>query len=158
LEFHPVDVIISLINIVVLFVLLRLILWKHVIRILTERSGRVRMESEEAEKHRMEAEALKSEYVGKLGDIESHGRDLIRESQAKASEEADTILKETREKAKEMIREAQAHIEEEKKQAIEEAHQEVVQIATDMAAHILKREVSPDDNINAVDDFFREQR
>jgi F-type H+-transporting ATPase subunit b len=138
--------------------LLRLILWKHVIRILTERSNRVRGESEDAEKSRLEAEALKSEYDEKLGDIEAHGRDLMRESQAKASDEADKILKDTREKAKEMIRDAQDRIEDEKKQALEEARQEMAQLATDMAGRILMREVSPDDNINAVDDFFREQR
>jgi F-type H+-transporting ATPase subunit b len=156
LEFHPEDVIVSLINIVVLFILLRMILWKHVIRILTERSNRVRSESEDAENRRLEAEVLKSEYDEKLGDIEAHGHDLMRESREKASEEADQILRETRDKAKDMIRDAQDRIEDEKRQALEDAHQEIAQLATDMAARILKREVSPDDNINAVDDFFRE--
>jgi len=155
LDLHPEDVIISLVNITVLFILLRLILWKHVIRFLSERSNRVRGEMEEAEKRRAEAEALHSEYDGKIRDIEAHGRELLQKSREKASEEADMILKETREKARDMIREAEDRIEEEKKQAIEEAHQEVAQLATDMAARILKREVSPSDNTNAVDDFFR---
>jgi len=148
------DVVISIINIVVLAVLLRLILWKHIIRILAERSNRVHRDFDDVKKQRLDAEAKQAEYDKKLGDIERLGRDLMRESTLKASEEADKILNETREKAKEMINEANDRIAMEKEQALSDAHIEVVQLATDMAARILKREVSPDDNTKSVDNFF----
>jgi len=156
LDFHPEDVIISLINITVLFVLLRLILWKHVIRFLAEREKRVRTEMADAEKHRLEAEALHTDYNKKIGELKEQGRDLIRESQQKANEESDRILKETREKASEMISEAESRIAGEKEQALEDAQMEVTQLATEMAARILEREVSPEDTAHVVDEFFRE--
>ena len=156
MDFHPEDVIISLINITVLFILLRLILWKHVIRFLAEREKRVRGEIADAEKHRLDAEARHSEYDKKIGEIEERGRDLIRESQQKASDESDRILKETRERASEMISDAESRIAEEKEQALEEAHIEVTQLATEMAARILEREVSPEDTAHVVDEFFKE--
>ena len=156
MDFHPEDVIISLINIAVLFFLLRLILWKHVIRFLAERQGRVRSEMDDAEKHRLEAEALHSEYDKKIGEIEERGRDLMRKSQQKANEESDRILKETHEKASEMISDAEFRITEEKEQALEEAHLEITQLATEMAARILEREVSPEDTEHVVDEFFRD--
>jgi len=155
LDFHPEDVIISLINIIVLFVLLRLILWKHVIRFLAARKERVQSEMDEAEKRRLEAEALHSDYDKKIGEIEERGRDLIRESQQKANEESEKILKETRDKARDMITEAEARIEEEKEQALEDARLDVTQLATDMAARILEREVSAEDNSSIVDEFFK---
>jgi len=156
LDLHPEDIIISIINITVLFILLRLILWKHVIRFLSERAGRVRSSMDDAEKRRLEAEALHSEYNKKIGAIEERGRVMMRESQQKANDEADKILKDTREKAKEMISDAEARIAEEKVQALEDAQLEVTQLATDMAARILEREVSPEDNTNVVNEFFRE--
>ena len=155
MDLHPEDVIISLINIIVLFFLLRLILWKHVIRFLSERADRVRSEMDAAEKRHLEAEALHSEYDTKIGEIEARGRDMIRESKNKANIESDRILSETRDKAKEMINDAQTRIAEEKEQALENANLEVAQLATDMAARILGREVSPEDNTNVVDEFFR---
>ena len=155
MDFHPQDVIISLINITVLFILLRLILWKHVIRFLSERAGRVRSEIDDAEKRRLEAEALRSEYDAKIGDIEARGRDFMRETRLKASKESEKILNETREKAREMINDAESRIAVDKEQALEEAHLEVTQLATEMAARILGREVSAEDNVNAVDEFFR---
>ena len=155
MDFHPEDVIISLINIVVLFILLRLILWKHVIRFLAERKERVQKEMDDAEKSRLEAEALHSDYDKKIGAIEDRGRDMIRESQQKANAESDRILKETHIKARDIITEAEARIAEEKELALEDSRADITQLATEMAARILEREVSANDNINAVDEFFR---
>jgi len=158
LEFHPIDIVISLINIAVLSVLLRLILWKHINRFLAERAGRVRSELEDVEKRRRDADALRREYEEKIEGIEARGRDLMRESQVKASEEADEILSDAREKARVLLYDARERVAEEKERAIVNARHEVAQLATDMAARILRREVSPDDSKSAVDDFFREKR
>jgi F-type H+-transporting ATPase subunit b len=155
LDIHPVDVIISLINITVLFILLRLILWKHVIRFLAEREKRVHGEMDDAKKRRLEAEALHSDYEEKVGQLEERGREMLRESQLKASEEADRILMDTNNKANMIIRDAQARIAIEKEQAFKDAQVEVTLLATDMAARILKREVSAEDSTNAVDEFFK---
>jgi len=155
LEFHLEDVIISLINIVVLFILLRLILWKHVIRFLSERTNRVQTEKDDIEKSRLEAETLHDEYKEKLNTLEEQGQEIIRKSREKAGKESENILKETREKARLVMLDAEARIEEEKETALEEIQVDVTQLATEMAARILKREVSQEDNVAVVDDFFR---
>jgi len=54
-----------------------------------------------------------------------------------------------------MMVEARERIADEKERAIINTRHEVAQLATDMAARILKREVSADDSINAVNDFFQ---
>ena len=158
LEFHPIDIVISLINITVLFILLRLILWKHINRFLAARVQRVRSELEDVETRRLEVDGLRQEYEEKLDGIEIRGRDLMRESQIKASIEAEEILTDARDKARIMLHEARERITEEKERAIVDAHHEVAQLATDMAARILRREVSPIDSKSAVDDFFRDSK
>ena len=158
MDFHPVDIVISIINIAVLFILLRLILWKHVDRFLKARSERVKAELANVEKLRLEAEALRKEYEDKLDGIELRGHELMRESQIKASEEEAEILAEAREKARVMLKEARDRVAEEKERAILGAEREIAQLATDMAARILKREVSGDDTKSAVEDFFRETK
>jgi len=155
MEFHPIDIVISLINIAVLFLLLRLILWKTISRYLTNRSERVKTELENVEQARNEVEALRQEYEDKIDGIEARGRDLMRESQIKAAEDAEETLGEAREKARGMIQEARERIAEEKDLAIVNAQHEIAQLATDMAARILRREVSPDDTKVAIEDFFR---
>jgi len=155
MEFHPIDIVISLINIAVLFILLRLILWKYINRYLAARSERVRSELESVEKSRLDVEARKREYDEKIDGIEARGRDLMRESQIKASEEAAETLAEAKEKARAMIQEARERIAEEKETALINAQHEIAALATDMAARILKREVAPEDTKTAIDDFFK---
>ena len=156
MDLHPADILIYVINIAVLFLLLRWILWKPVGRFLSDRSLRVRTELESAEKARVDAEALKAEYAENLAGIEARGRDMMRESQIKASEEAEEILSDARENAKAMILDARERIAEEKERALDNARREVAELASDMASRILKREVLPDDNMGAVEDFFKQ--
>ena len=158
MDLHPVDILINIINIVVLFILLRIILWKPVYRLLSERAARVQKELDDSQQAMLEADALKQEYAESLAGIEAQGRNMMRDSQIKATEEADEILGDAREKAKTMVAEARERIAEERERAVENARREVAQLATDMAARILKREVIPEDSISAVDEFFSETR
>ena len=158
MDFHPVDILISIINIAVLFILLRLILWKHVSRFLAARTDRINKELENVEKLRSDVETMRKEYEDKLEGIELQGREIMRESQIKASEEEIEIINEARERAQSMLHEARERIADERERAVVGARHEIAQLATDMAARILKREVSEDDTKIAVDDFFRELR
>jgi len=111
---------------------------------------------DEVEKKRLDAESLHDKYNEKLGSVEAEGQEIIQKSRQKANEESDRILKETREKAKEMLDDAESRITEEKEQALESVQLDITSLATEMAASILKREISQQDNINAVDEFFKE--
>jgi F-type H+-transporting ATPase subunit b len=155
LDIHPLDIVISVINIAILFLLLRLILWKHVIKFLNERAKRVNNEMEQAKKAHLDADALFEQYALKIAGIEDEGKALLKNSQQKADEEAEKILKDARNRVNNMMADAREHIETEKEQALEEAHFEVAQLATNMAARILDREVTELDNENAIDDFFK---
>jgi len=156
MDLHPEDIIISIINIVILFFLLRLILWKRVITFLRERTERIDGEMEEAKNQRIEAEAMLSEYNEKFDKIEERGRELMATSQKRANKESEKILADARERTKIMTQEAQAHIAIEKKLALEEAQWEIAELATNMASQILEREVSAADNAHVVDEFFKE--
>ena len=156
MDLHPVDILIYVINIVVLFILLRLILWKPISRFLSARAERVASEIDDAQKARLEAEALGLEYADSLAGIEAKGRDMMRESQVNAAKEAEEILTEAREKASAMIVDARERIAEEKDHAIDDAHREIARLATDLAELILKREVVPSDSMSAAEDFFQQ--
>ncbi|MCL1834721.1 MAG: ATP synthase F0 subunit B [Oscillospiraceae bacterium] len=157
MELHPADILINIVNIAVLFILLRLILWKPISKHLSERAGRVRSELEEADKTLADARELKQEYADELEGIESRARDSMRESRVKAAEEAERILDDAREKSADMLGRARERIAEEREQAVDSARREVTELAAKMAANILKREVAQSDSLSAAEEFFREE-
>jgi F-type H+-transporting ATPase subunit b len=152
------DILIHIINIVVLFILLRMILIKPVSKFLAARTERIEGELKDAEMKKADALELKSSYEKHMETYEDEGRSVIRDSQIKASQEASAIIKEARDQAERLIAEAHEKIANEKAQALAKARTEVALLATEIAARILKREVTAVDNKTVADDFFRETR
>jgi len=157
-DLHPSDILIHIINIFVLFLLLRGILFKPVSKFLSGRTARIGNELKDAETKNVEAKELKAVYEKHIETFEEQGHGIIRDSQVKASEEAAAIIKDARNQAETVIADAQQKIANEKARAVAEARTEVALLATEIAARILKREVSSVDNKAVAEDFFREMR
>lgn len=155
---QPSDILLHIVNILVLFILLRVILFKPVNRFLTERAERVTAQLKDAENKQAEAMVLKQEYEQHIETFEKEGREIIRDSQTKASLEAQAIVAEARSQATTLITSSQEKIASDKAKAIAAARTEVALLATEIAARILKREVSLVDNKAVAEDFFREER
>jgi F-type H+-transporting ATPase subunit b len=157
-ELYPLDILIHIINIIVLFLLLRLILFKPVSRFLTARSERISNQLSEAETKLTDAESLRQEYQKQLDKAVEEGHDVVRASKTKATQEAKTILSDAKDQAEKVFDEAQERIVKEKDKALEQMRQEVAQLSVDIAARILKREVTEADNLTLAEDFFDELR
>jgi len=158
MDLHPADILIHIINIIVLFILLRVIVWNPVIKFLSARSERVKTELDDADSAKSSALALKAEYEQNIGSIEARNAEMLRDSQLKADEQAQTIIKDARKQADGLLSDAREKIENEKAQAVASASHEIAQLATELAARVLRREVSAVDTRSAVDDFFSETR
>jgi F-type H+-transporting ATPase subunit b len=152
------DILIHIINILVLFLLLRVILFKPVSLFLLTRSERIANELKDAETKKAEALELKAEYKRHIDTYEVEGREIIRDSQVKASQDAAEIVKDARNQAELLLADAHEKISNEKAQALAQARTEVGLLATEIAARILKREVSVGDNQAVAEEFFREKR
>ncbi|UOO37268.1 F0F1 ATP synthase subunit B [Oscillospiraceae bacterium CM] len=155
---HPSDILIHIINVLILFILLRVILFKPVSAFLAARSAKVEAQLKDAETKQNEALEMKASYEHHIETYEEEGREIIRHSQVKASQEAQEIVKDARGQAERLMTDAHERIAAEKAQAIAEARTEVALLATEIAARILKREVSAVDNKAVAEDFFREMR
>lgn len=151
------DILIHIINIVVLFILLRMILIKPISKFLSARAERIAGDLKDAETKKAEAFELKSQYDKHMETADAEGREIIRESQLKASDEASAITREARAQAEKIVMEARAKIESERVKAVAQARTEVALLATEIAARILKREVSAVDNRTVAEDFFHEK-
>jgi F-type H+-transporting ATPase subunit b len=158
MELYPSDLLIHIINIVVLFILLRLILFKPVSRFLSARSERIKNQLDDAKNRLEEADSMKREYKRQLESATEQGHEIIRGSQTKASQEAKAIIADAHAQADILINEAHEKIAKEQAQAMEQMRVEVAQLATDIAARILKREVTAEDNKAIAEEFFREMR
>lgn len=151
---YPSDILINIVNIVLLFLLLRAILYKPVSKFLRERREKVAGELAEAKKLHEEAEAMKAEYERKMKDVEEECRTLLRQGQIEADRKAEEILREARRQADVLLEDARLRAAEEKQRALEEARAEISLMAAQLAAQLLGRDIRAADNDAIVDAFF----
>ena len=143
MELYPLDILIHIVNIVVTYLLLRVLLYKPVRKFMDERAQKIEhleeMDYEKAEDVFLEAIAIEPRkeepYVKLAGLYLDRGE---------------------REKAKQIIADAKQKAEEEKKRAMEGMQDQLADAATQIAGRLLRREVSLEDNRRVVDEFFDE--
>ncbi|MDD4715409.1 MAG: F0F1 ATP synthase subunit B [Oscillospiraceae bacterium] len=155
MDLQPVDIIIHIINIIVLFLLLRLLVYKPVRKYMLSREEKIKNEMNEADQYRQESVSLKKQYEASMTGAKDKLSKAMRDQQQKAEKEAGDIIAGAKTKAASIEEQARAQAEEEKRRAVRSMNEEITNLALDMASKILRREVRLEDNRALVDDFVK---
>ena len=153
MDLNPTDIIIHILNILVLFIVLKLLVYKPVRKFMRARAEGVEADIAAAQTSAKEAEALKTQYE-QLAGAKEQALEIVDDGMRKAQDEAKQIVGDARRQAEQLLETAQAQIAADKVQAMEEMREDVVDIASQMASELLQREISAEDNRDLADKFF----
>ena len=143
-----VTFIITVINITVLYLVLRAILFKPVSKFMAGRSRQIKDSIEQAEKDRAEAKALLARYETQLDAAKTEADTIIRSAREAARQEADRIAGEGRVAAENALRNARKQIEAEQLAALSQFKKEAASLVISASERLLGRELGNDDNRN----------
>ena len=144
-------IVISLANLVILFLILKKLLFKPVKKIVDKRQKEIESEYKKAEKTQAEADAIKAEWEGKMAKAEAEADKIISDAVERADSRNEVMLYESREKADQIIRKAKADIERERKDARETIKKEIVDVSQTLSEQIIGREINMDDHRDLID-------
>ena len=144
-------IVISLANLVILFLILKKLLFKPVKKIVDKRQKEIESEYKKAEKTQAEADAIKAEWEGKMATAEAEADKIISDAVERADSRNEVMLYESREKADQIIRKAKADIERERKDARETIKKEIVDVSQALSEKIIGREINMDDHRDLID-------
>jgi len=154
MSFDPLDFAIHIVNIVILFLILRVLVYKPVLKFMRGREARIANELKAAADMGREAAALKDEYGAKLAAAEDDARDILRDGTNKAAAAAEEIVGAAKAEAVKITDEAKELSERERHAAVAGMKDNIADLAVSLAGKILQREVTAEDNRAAVDEFF----
>ena len=100
-------------NIIILFVLLRIFLFKPLNKMKEERTRTIQENLDSAEKARTEAEELKEQYENTIGEAKEEAKNIIMKAHDDAESERAAIIKKAHEVADQKVAEADKEIENE---------------------------------------------
>ncbi len=146
------QVVISLANLVILFLILKKFLFEPVKKIKAQRENEIETQYKKAEKASKEADDLKADWEDKITTADQKADEIISEAVERANERNEIMLYESREKADQIIRKAKADIERDRREARETIKKEIVDVSQVISEQIIGREINMDDHRDLIDD------
>ena len=151
-----VDLLINIINIGVLFVIVKALVYKPVKKFLDERNLKIKEETEAAQKLVDAANETLSQKDEIVNEARIKGEEIASDLYKKARKKADGIIEKAKIEASEIKEKAQSEIAIQKEDMIKSSKDDIADLSIEIAEKILQREVNKDDNKRIVDEFFSE--
>ena len=147
-------ILISLCNLVILFLILKKFLFKPVKKVLDERQAEYDAKFAEAEDKLAEANEVKEQLEQKYAMADGEVDRIIKEAKDNAQRRGDSIVAEAKDKAGIIVRNAEAEADLKKRKAEETIKDEIADVSVEIAEKIIGREVSEDDHRRLMSDFI----
>ncbi len=148
------QILISLANLLLIFLILKKFLWKPVKKVMDQRQQAVDEQYAAAAQARQKAEADRDAYEEALAGAREQARGMVEDATAAARRRGEQIVLEAQEKADRLVRQAQAEAQLEKQKAEDEVRQEIVDVSALLAGKLLEREIRADDHRSLIDAFI----
>lgn len=143
-------------NLIILYVVLRKILFKPVTEFMENRTKSIKDSIESAEKAKSEAEDLKRKYDEQLKTARTEGQKLIDDARARAGTEHERLVAEAKAEAEKILAQAREEIERERKEMLKDIRGQVAGLALAAASKVIEANMDTESNKALVDRFIDE--
>lgn len=148
------QIIISLLNLLILFLILKRFLYKPVKNVLAQRQKMLDEHFESAKLAQKEAETARKTYEEKLAGAEAEAGEILKAANKKAEHKSDKLVSRAKLKADDIIRQAQNDAKLEKQKAESEIKHEITEVSTMLTEKILEREIKSADHRDFINSFI----
>ena len=142
------------INLVILYVFLKKLLFKPVKNMIDSRQKEIDDMYSKAEESVKNADEMKAEYEMKISTANEESEEILKNAQRRAILKEEEILKEADKKAQRILERAEEDIALEKQKAINDVKDKVGEIALDIAEAVIERDIDKNDHDALIDDFI----
>ena len=151
-----VTFIITIFNIAVLFIILRLLLFKPVTKFMAERAKKIQDSIEQSEKDKNQAKAMLAQYEAQLKTAEAEAETILQNAREHAKDEAEKIIAKGRVSAEEVLERARKQAETERQAALVIFREEATALVIEAASRFLDREIKNEDSLSYAEMLLKE--
>jgi F-type H+-transporting ATPase subunit b len=144
------------VNLLILYLFLRRILFKPVTAMLENRKKTISDAFANADKAKAEAAELKSKYEEQIKHAKEEGEKIVEAAKAKASKEYDEVVAASKRDSEAMLVKAQAEIEREKANMLKDVRSQIAGLALLAASKVIEENMDTERNKALVNKFIDE--
>ncbi|MGP1584224.1 F0F1 ATP synthase subunit B [Peptostreptococcus stomatis] len=161
MEFKPLvgltyELFFTLANVLILFLILRKILFKKIIDVMDARDADIKNNIEAGEKAKEDGMKFKSEYETKIQDARDESQMIVDFARKRAEEKSDTIISEAKKEAEYIKQKANNEIAKEKEQAFNNIKSEISEIAVLAASKVIEKDIDKAKHEDLIENFIKE--
>lgn len=150
------NILFTLINLVIFYLLMKRFLFKPILKVMNERKEMINNQMHEAQTAKEEASELKKQYEEKLQNVDEESARIINEAKEAAKTEYGKIIDRAEDDVHKMKEAARQQISEESEQARRSAREDIVNLAMDAAEKVVGANVSSETDSSIFDEFLNE--
>ena len=150
------QILISLANLLLIFLILKKFLWKPVQKVMKQRQEMVDKQFADAAEAEAKANEDKALWAEKLSTADEEAAARIAAADETARHHGERVVAEAKEKAQGIIRRAEAEAELERQKATASIRDEIADVSAELAQKMLEREISIEDHRAMIDSFLDE--
>lgn len=144
----------QIVNFTLLAVLLYFVAYKPILRMLDERSARIKKGLEDAESASKRAAEIEQEFERKLAEARQEGQEIIAQSTKMSEKTRQDILDKAREESSALIEKAKEEIVRERELAMADLRQQVADLSLSIAEKVIGEEVDEQKQRRLIAEFL----
>ena len=152
----PLSLLMHLINLIILYVVFKIFLYKPVAKFMKQRAERIAAEREQLDSDKAEVASIRAQSDEILKKARADAEDQVAQMLVQADADAKAIRSAAEKQAGEILDNARAEAELEKKRQLDALHEQVLSLSVQLASRILEREVKPEDHQKLMEEFLAE--
>ncbi len=152
LLFGMPDFVWTIINLIVLYLVLRKILFKPVTEFMENRTNSIKQQLEDSKNSNEKALQLKGAYENMIGSVNMDADKIIKEAAIKAQDKYDEIIKQAKAEVEVLKATAKEEIEMERIEMVKNMRSEIVSLALEAASKVVEANMDIEANRKLVDE------
>ncbi len=156
LELEKYTFIFVAINLLILYFLMKKILFKPITKFMDDRKNSIEHALDDAEKAKVEAAEVRKEYEEQIKNVKSDCDKLLEEARVRASREYDEMISAAKKDVEAVLQKGRNDIERERQEMLKQVKQQVAVLAIATASKLVQANMDSDTNKNLVDRFIDE--
>jgi len=132
----------QILNFIALLWVLAKFAYKPLIKVMDDRRNRIINDLDTAEQTRLDAEALKAQYVEQLANARQEATDIVDKANKVAQNLHDEFMEQARAEKEAMMATAKERIEQDKQQALVDIRTQVIALSTQIASKVVNQKLN----------------
>lgn len=150
------ELVFQIINTIILFIVLKKILFKPVLNIIDSRENAIKEDIATGENAKNEGLALKAEYEQKISLAKNEGQEIIKQATLRAEQKSNEIISTAKEEANSLKDRANKDIAQEKEKVMNELKNDISSIAILAASKVIEEDIDQAKHEEMINKFIEE--